>query len=336
MGNTKNITVLVRSNQKGELYEEYKSTGVQLKFLPLGYISPPKIWLHYQFYKDQNFDVICDFNANFAGLTMLIAKLANIKKRISFYRQGANHFIPSLHKNILNWTYNKLVYRYSTAVLANSRAAINFFFPYRKREDNQFKVIYNGVDSSQFITDESKENIRSELGIPQDFFAVGHLGRYDKSKNHSTILKVAEKLIDIDKSYFFLFSGRDTEKLNIKIQELGLSKHTMVLGYRKDVSRIFKALDCFYFPSITEGQPNALIEAMLSGLPIACSNIKPILECIPPKTEYLTFNPLDINKPVDIIEKIKSGNLNSNFKDYAKKKFGAKRQFEKFYQVLNE
>jgi hypothetical protein len=75
---------------------------------------------------------------------------------------------------------------------------------------------------------------------------------------------------------------------------------------------------------------------MLSGLPITCSNIKPILECIPPKTEYLTFNPLDINKPVDIIEKIKSGNLNSNFKDYAKKKFDAKRQFEKFHQVLNE
>src|SRR5690606_1863020 len=116
---TSQITVLVRSHKKGELYEAYKSTGVPLKFLPLGYLNPLKIWQHYNYYKSQKFDVICDFNANFAGIPMLLAKILKVPKRIAFYRQGSNHFAPSFIKNGVNTYMNRLVFKNATHILSN-------------------------------------------------------------------------------------------------------------------------------------------------------------------------------------------------------------------------
>ena len=121
---TSEITVIVRNLEKGELFQEYVETGVHLKFLPLGYANPLKIWYHFQYYKQQKFDVICDFNANFAGIPMFLGSILNIPKRISFYRQGTNHFQPGLIRNWVNRLMKWLVYRNATNILSNSQAAL--------------------------------------------------------------------------------------------------------------------------------------------------------------------------------------------------------------------
>lgn len=67
--------------------------------------------------------------------------------------------------------------------------------------------------------------------------------------------------------------------------------------YRSDVPKLLNIFDLFFFPSITEGQPNSLIEAMVSGLPIIASDILPIQETVPngfisklkPPTDYSSF-----------------------------------------------
>ena len=48
----------------------------------------------------------------------------------------------------------------------------------------------------------------------------------------------------------------------------------LFLGYRKDVFEIYRIADIFVFPSIREGMPVALMEAMASNLPVICSNIR--------------------------------------------------------------
>src|SRR5690606_17209655 len=147
---TDNITVIVRSNQRGELYNEYQATGANLVFMPLDYLNPGKIWQHYQFYKNNTFDVICDFNANFAGIPMFLGKKLNVQKRIVFYRQGSDHFKSSFIKNKVNKYMNCLVYKHATHILSNSQAALDFFFSYRTSADPRFKVIYNGVNIKEY------------------------------------------------------------------------------------------------------------------------------------------------------------------------------------------
>jgi glycosyltransferase involved in cell wall biosynthesis len=332
---TKNITVLVRSNQKGELYEEYKATGVELKFLPLGYLSLSKIRQHYKYYKKQKFDVICDFNANFAGIPLLLAKRLKVTKRIAFYRQGSDHFKSSFIKNRVNKYMKRLVFKNATHILSNSHAALEFFFPERSSADMCFKVIYNGVNIAEYTIKESKASIRAELGIPKNAFVIGHAGRLDKAKNHETILKVFQHLQQEEFKSFLVLCGRDTEKLVPKVEALGIQENTLVLGYRKDVPRVLKSLDCFLFPSLTEGQPNALIEALVSGIPIVASNIPSIRECVPGTFVKNLKNPFDIeglkNAVINVCQEASNDALAE-----IKNKFDDKINFEIFKAILND
>ena len=332
---TKDITVLVRSNQKGELHEEYKATGVELKFLPLGYLSLSKIRQHYKYYKKQKFDVICDFNANFAGIPLLLAKRLNVTKRIAFYRQGSDHFKSGFIKNRVNKYMNRLVFKNATHILSNSHAALEFFFPERSSADMCFKVIYNGVNIAEYNIKESKASIRAELGIPKNAFVIGHAGRLDKAKNHETILKVFQHLQQEDFNSFLVLCGRDTEKLVSQLETLGIKEKTLLLGYRKDVPRVLKSLDCFLFPSITEGQPNALMEAMVSAIPIVASNIPSIRECVPSKFVDALKNPSDIeglkNAVINVCQEAPNDALAE-----IKNKFDDKINFEIFKTILND
>ena len=63
------------------------------------------------------------------------------------------------------------------------------------------------------------------------------------------------------------------EKYEMIVQQMGLDGQIHLLGYRSDVLRILPLFDLYYFPSLTEGQPNALIEAMATGLPFVASDI---------------------------------------------------------------
>lgn len=332
---TSQVTVLVRSNQKGELYDEYQATGVKLVFLPLGYLSLSRTINHYQFYKSQKFEVICDFNANFAGIPMLLAKRLKVPKRIAFYRQGSNHFKPSFFKNSVNFFMNHLVYKNATHILSNSYAALDFFFPKRKASDTRFKVIYNGVNIEDYDLAESKTSIRKSLGIPQDAFVIGHAGRLDKAKNHDTILKVFRQVQEEHPNSFLVLCGKNTEKLLPQIVTLNIKEKTLLLGYRSDVPKVLKSMDCFLFPSLTEGQPNALIEAMVAGVPIVASDIPSIKECV--SSQFLGH----LKKPLDV-EGLKNEVLNihqNGYKDFPseiKQKFDQNINFEIFNKVLNE
>ncbi|WP_163381068.1 glycosyltransferase [Cyclobacterium sp. SYSU L10401] len=331
-----NITIIIRSKEKGELYDDYVATGVKLVFLPLGYINPQKLWQHYLFYKQEKFDVICDFNANFSGWVVWLAKKAGILKRIAFYRQGRNHFRPTLPNIIVNRLMNHLVYRNSTDIFSNSKAAIAFFFPYRKDFDERFQVLYNGVNPKEYDIKETKESIRENLGLPKDKYVIGHIGRLDAAKNHTFILKTFKKLNDELSDVHLVLCGRNTNQLQSQIEGLGIASHTTLLGYRRDVPRVLKSFDMFFFPSITEGQPNALIEAMLAGLPIIASNIASIKECVPNLSWHWLSDPYDVEKFVKLIKEVKIGKYDGTeiLQDYASKLFNIEANFRQFEKVL--
>lgn len=329
------ITVVVRSSEEGELAEDYQSLDITIVRQPLGYLHPVRIWRYYRLFLLKKYDVICDFNANFAGLPMLIARLVGIKKRIAFYRQGKDHFSPTFFRKLYNTLMNRLVYKYATQILSNSHSALTHFFPNRTFTDNRFKVIYNGVDLNEFEIDASKAETRNALDLPEDKFIVGHVGRLDPAKNHQTILKSFKLLAKKYSDAHLVLCGRNTEKLMERVKNLGLSDRVTILGYRSDVPRVLKSFDCFVFPSITEGQPNALIEAMISGLPVVASNIDPIKECMPGKYYQWLVDPTDSAALAAKLIELRTSKYDTEaLKVFAIDHFDAKQNFELFRTEL--
>ena len=231
---------------------------------------------------------------------------------------------------------NKLVFKNSTKILSNSIAGLNYFFPNRSANDTRFKVIYNGVNFSDYQVKINKAELKNNLGIPENGFVIGHTGRLDKAKNHETILKVAKTLIENDSSIYLVLGGHDTEKLAPIVEESGITSNVRLLGYRSDIPALLQMFDVFYFPSITEGQPNSLLEAMASGLTVIASNIEPIAEVFPDKS--MLFDPMEIEKVVAKIIQIKSNGIEflySDFTEYIALNFDSEARFNDLLLELN-
>lgn len=328
--------VLCKMGVAGDLEEQYRKITDHIYLLKIGYLNIGAFYKLYRFLKKENFDTVCDFTGNFAGIPLWLAKKVGVEKRLVFYRGSENHFKP----NRLNLFYNnfvkKLTYKYASGILSNSYAAFDFFYPQRNK-DPRFKVIYNGIDTANLFQ-ANKEELRREFNLPSTAFVIGHTGRYVYAKNHETILQVAFTLCQKFDDVYFVLAGKGVdEAYRETIVEKGLENKILLLGYRKDVLRLLPLLDLFYFPSVTEGQPNSLIEAMIIGLPVVASDIPSIKECVPSVLYSSLLPPKDVKKATEYLEFLYKNRQfleGLKVKEWALKHFSAEVWFEHFRKQL--
>src|SRR5690554_6534507 len=263
------------NENKGDLYEEFKKLDIKLFYQSIGYFNPRKAQSFYRLIKKHNYDTVVSFTGNFSGLPLTLAKYAGVKNRIVFHRRSTNAFGKNPIKLFYNKVSNLLLRKNATKILSNSEAAFQNFYKDVYKNSPKYKVIKNGVDVNEFDIKLSKEEARKIIGVSKNTFIIGHVGRYDPAKNHETIFKVIKSLESSCDNLKFVFCGRgtDSEAFQAEVKKHQIENKIITLGMRRDLPIVYKTFDLFYFPSITEGQPNALIEAMVSGLPVVTSNI---------------------------------------------------------------
>lgn len=150
---------------------------------------------------------------------------------------------------------------------------------FRLRQGGQVRKVNGvGISLSALEGKTNREAVRRELGILPDEFIFLSIGELSKRKNHQIVIKALkelEKKRDISKiRYMICGEGSKREALKKLIQKYSLEKNVILMGYQEDVAIFLKAADCFLFPSLQEGLPVALLEAMKEGLPIIASNIR--------------------------------------------------------------
>ena len=139
-------------------------------------------------------------------------------------------------------------------------------------------VLNNGINLARFKPAKSKAQIRRELGIPQDAFVLGHIGRLNSIKNQSFLIKVAGQMLkqpNLNTWLLLVGDGADRAKLEQEIIRSGLQTHALILSHRTDIPDLLHAMDRFVFPSISEGLGIAVIEAQAAGIPCVVSNAVP-------------------------------------------------------------
>lgn len=298
--------VISLNNQKGDLHDAFKATGATLHYKSIGYLNFFKIYQIFRFLKNNKFDTIATFNGNFGGIFIWVARIAGIDNRIALYRRSKNAYKSNFFKSIYNKFIIFLIRKHAIKILSNSEFALNNFHPNHYLTDNRFKVIANGVDAQLYNANLSMQSARAKLGIDQDSFIIGNVGRFDPAKNHKTIFLVAMEILKHNENVLFLFCGKgtDSEAFRNELISHGIQNQSISLGLQNNLHIIYRALDIFYFPSLTEGQPNALIEAMLSGIPIVASNIEPIKEAIPFDLHNFLLDPVDVNENCNFIQQV--------------------------------
>lgn len=100
------------------------------------------------------------------------------------------------------------------------------------------------------------------------------VGELNENKNHQVVIRVLEQLKNLNIHYIIVGQGVLFTKLKLLAKNLGILEQIHLLGYRNDVTEIYQMADIFVFPSKREGLSVALMEAMASGLPAICGNIR--------------------------------------------------------------
>ncbi len=144
-------------------------------------------------------------------------------------------------------------------------------------------------DRLPHMTSEDICRKKKELDLPMDARIILSSGEFIKRKNHETALRAIAKLIGEfpDLHYVICGHGQLHDYLKQLTKELGLEAHVSFPGYRQDMLEIYPCADVFVFPSYQEGLPMALLEAMASGLPVVCSDIRGSSDLMEPEADDL-------------------------------------------------
>ncbi len=152
----------------------------------------------------------------------------------------------------------------------------------------------NAIDTQLFKYDlESRVRIRKEFGITDDTLLIGHVGRFEKQKNHAFLIDVFEKVLNYNPNSRLLIVGGtgDLEgSIRNKVQERGLVDKVIFAGTRSDVPQILSAMDVFLFPSFMEGMSLSMLEAQCAGLSCLVSDSIPKEISV---TDLITYYPLE-------------------------------------------
>ncbi len=149
---------------------------------------------------------------------------------------------------------------------------------------DRLSVITNGIDLDRYRPDDSvRREVRQSLGIPDDAFVVGTVGRIDHNKNQVALVRAMAPLFQNQSphgaAYHLVIAGDGPDMAELKRQAAAVgpgddaSGRIHLLGRRRDAPRLYCAFDIFALPSLSEGLPLVIPEAMASGLPVVSTAV---------------------------------------------------------------
>jgi glycosyltransferase involved in cell wall biosynthesis len=145
-------------------------------------------------------------------------------------------------------------------------------------------TIYNGINAELFINSNfTREAARVRIGIPaKRVFVYGTVGRLVETKGQSILLQAFAQVSEECPHSLLVLAGegRLESELRGRAVELGIQESVIFLGQRNDISKVLQAYDVFVLPSVAEGLPGALLEAMAAGLPVIASRVGGVPEIL--------------------------------------------------------
>lgn len=124
----------------------------------------------------------------------------------------------------------------------------------------------------------TRQESRRRLELPDDTFAVLWTGRFDPVKRLDLLVEVAQVLRREPFLFLLCGDGPPRERMQRRVRESPVRDTVRFLGWQASLSPLLAAGDALCFPSLTEGMPNAVLEALAAGLPVVGSDIPALRE----------------------------------------------------------
>jgi len=195
--------------------------------------------------------------------------LAGVKHIV--HTDHARKFPDKKRYMFAEWLLSKFAYR----IVGVSPATSHDLMKYERIAARKITTILNGINGSYFDVTVDKHIKKGELGITGDGLVIGLGVRLTEQKGITYLLRAMPEITRQYPDITLVIAGEgDVEKdLRKEAADLGVDKNTLFIGPRLDMPEVMKVLDLYVLPSLWEGLPMVLLEAMSAGCPIVATKV---------------------------------------------------------------
>ena len=246
-------------------YEENKSKVFKIlsyRKNPIKYIKTLK-----EILIKEKYDIL-HFNMNSAVFLqpLIAAKLAKTKVIIAHSHNSYSD--KGILKDILHNFMKMFIPFFANTFFACSDYAGKWFFNDKIIKKDDYYIIKNGINTNKFIFDiDMRNKKRKELNLKDTDIVIGHVGRFNKQKNHKYLIEVFKNIYSKNRNLKLFLVGEGPLKDEVKkmIIDNNLENSIIMLGKRQDMNELYQAFDGFVLPSLYEGLPLVGVEAQIAG-----------------------------------------------------------------------
>lgn len=221
---------------------------------------------------------------SWSGVDAAIATLLSPRVALVHSEHGRNY--PYLHFEPLKRRIaRRLLYARADAVFAVSSELRNYYCEQVGFPSERMLVIPNGINLDRIDRAEAG-SLRGELGIAPEDFVIGTVARLDRTKDTLTLCRAFARMAHDSRGakrplrLLIIGEGEQKEALRKFSLEQGLAHEILLTGTRHDVPQLLKIMDLFSLPSLSEGLPITILEAMSASLPIVATRVGALPELV--------------------------------------------------------
>jgi glycosyltransferase involved in cell wall biosynthesis len=174
-------------------------------------------------------------------------------------------------------TLERWLARITTALIAVSPEVRDDLVKLRVAPASKFAIVRLGIelDERTDVSSAARAETRRQLGIGEAAFVVGWVGRMTAVKRTDDVIRALRGLVDrgVDAYVCLVGDGPDRDHLERYAHELGVVKRCLFVGYQSDVARFYSAIDALVLPSVNEGTPVSVIEALAARRPVVATRV---------------------------------------------------------------
>lgn len=235
---------------------------------------------------------------------------ANILGRLAAAWAGVPHCVSGIRvaEKRSRWPLylDRVTNRFVETNVCVSRAVAEFSSSVGGLSPSKLVVIPNGVEIATFA--EAAPADRRALGIPADARIILAVGRLDPQKGLNVLIDSARDLVPKFPDLHFLLVGGGTLRGELvrQVAELRLESRVHFCGWRPDIPSVMKVGYGLALPSLWEGMPNVVLEAMAAGLPVVASAVEGVTELVLPNETGFLVVPRSVDELTSGLAKLLS------------------------------
>ena len=292
--------------------------------------------------KKNKIDTIQTFGLYANLLGILVASVSSVKARVSSQRNSPVHF-SMIYRLLDRFIANSFL---TSKMVAVSDGTRDYCIKEQKISPDKIITISNGIDLAKWYDKPENSiltNLRTELDVGDANLVITTIARLHSQKNHLSYINVIKSLVSDYPGLIFLFVGDGPlhNEIERKIHELQLEKHIRLLGARSDIKEILSVSDIFVLPSLWEGMPNSVIEAMCIGLPVIVSDVDGCAEVVSSPDLGILFDPENTDELSCSIKTLidspdRRTILGNNARKHVNENFNQENVIDKFENLYNQ